>query len=236
MVVGFFIQVGGVVLHNKCGYLFFRMSLTGLLLTGGDGPSRADLDPFLSSIGPIVAADSGYDLALSLGIEPELIVGDMDSVRDCSLPEWKVRRFPRDKSLTDTELGLQVLKERGCDRVVIAGGGGGRLDHILHIVGLFERMTLSLCWVTAAEHVEVIRGTDVFAGSIGQTVSFIALSAGAEIECSQGLRWPLDGMRWTPGEGGVSNIITSTPFKVHVVSGAVLMVRMLSSTESPLPP
>ena len=97
-------------------------------------------------------------------------------------------------------------------------------------------MTLSLCWVTAAEHVEVIRGTDVFAGLIGQTVSFMALSAGAEIEYSQGLRWPLDDMRWTPGEGGVSNIITSTPFKVHVVSGAVLMVRMLSSTDSPLPP
>ena len=99
VVAGVFVQVSGVVLHNKCGYLFFHMSLTGLLLTGGDGPSRADLNPFLSSIGPIVAADSGYDLALSLGIEPELIVGDMDSVRDCSFPEWKVRRFPRDKSL-----------------------------------------------------------------------------------------------------------------------------------------
>ena len=92
-------------------------------------------------------------------------------------------------------------------------------------------MTLSLCWVTAAEHVEVIRGAAVVAGWVGQTVSFIALSDGAEIESSQGLRWPLDGLRWTPGEGGISNIITSLPLKVSVASGAVLMVRTFNSMD-----
>lgn len=207
------------------------MSLTGLLLTGGYGPSRAHLEPFLKTVGPIVAADSGYDLALSLGLQPDLIVGDMDSVRAQRLPAERVRRFPRDKEHTDTELGLDALQELGCDRVVIAGGGGGRLDHLLFIAGLFERETLPICWVTAHEHVEAIRGTAAYFGWVGQTVSFLPLSEGATIERSAGLRWPLDGLRWRPGEGGVSNVITASPMRVTMAAGALLMIRSFALHE-----
>lgn len=210
------------------------MSLNGLLLTGGEGPSLADLQPFLAGIGIVVAADSGYDLALKLGLEPNLIVGDMDSVSAHRLPEERVRRFPPDKTYTDTELALHVLTEQGCDRVVIAGGGSGRLDHLLYIVGLFQRETPRLCWITAGEHVEAIRGTSSYFGYVGQTVSFLSLSSGAAIACSEGLRWPLDGLRWNPGEGGVSNIITASPMRVKMECGALLMIRSLSAMEPPL--
>ena len=207
------------------------MALTGLLLTGGYGPARADLEPFLTTVGPIVAADSGYDLALSLGVQPDLIVGDMDSVRAERLPAERVRRFPRDKEHTDTELGLHALEELGCDRVVIAGGGGGRLDHLLYIVGLFERETLPICWITAHEHVEAIRGTASYPGWVGDTVSFLPLSKGAAIERSEGLRWPLDGLRWKPGEGGVSNVVTASPMRVTMAEGALLMIRSFALAE-----
>ena len=211
------------------------MSVTGLLLTGGYGPGRSDLEPFLGEVGPIVAADSGFDLALALGLRPELIVGDMDSVR-ARLPQERVRRFPRDKEFTDTELGLQALKDLGCDRVVIAGGGGGRLDHLLFIVALFERETVPLCWITAHEHVEAIRGTAAYRGWVGQTVSFLPLSEGAAIERSEGLRWPLDGLRWKPGEGGVSNIITASPMRLTMAAGALLMIRSFDRQEVAAPP
>ena len=211
------------------------MSVTGLLLTGGHGPGRSDLEPFLGEVGPIVAADSGFDLALALGLRPELIVGDMDSVR-ARLPQERVRRFPRDKEFTDTELGLQALKDLGCDRVVIAGGGGGRLDHLLFIVALFERETVPLCWITAHEHVEAIRGTAAYRGWVGQTVSFLPLSQGAAIERSEGLRWPLDGLRWKPGEGGVSNVITASPMRLTMAAGALLMIRSFDRHEVAAPP
>ena len=211
------------------------MSVTGLLLTGGHGPGRSDLEPFLGEVGPIVAADSGFDLALALGLRPELIVGDMDSVH-ARLPQERVRRFPRDKEFTDTELGLQALKDLGCDRVVIAGGGGGRLDHLLFIVALFERETVPLCWITAHEHVEAIRGTAAYRGWVGQTVSFLPLSEGAAIERSEGLRWPLDGLRWKPGEGGVSNVITASPMRLTMAAGALLMIRSFDLHEVAAPP
>jgi thiamine pyrophosphokinase len=106
----------------------------------------------------------------------------------------------------------------------------------LFIVALFERETVPLCWITAHEHVEAIRGTAACHARVGQTVSFLPLSKGATIGSSEGLRWPLDGLRWKPGEGGVSNVITASPMRLTMAAGALLMIRSFDRHEVAAPP
>ncbi len=203
----------------------------GLLLLGGEGPQRNRLQPILDRSPYVIAADSGFDLALRLGIAPDLVVGDMDSVagtrRLARFPEDRIRRFPRDKDETDAELGLRVFREMGCGRVVLAGGGGGRLDHLLAIVGLFEGESVPEAWITAREEVRRVEGELVLSGCKGLRVSFFPLGEKATGMSSSGLKWPLDGLEWSRGQGGVSNLITEDRALVRITRGRLLMIREL---------
>jgi thiamine pyrophosphokinase len=204
----------------------------GLLLLGGEGPRRAQLEEVLRAAGLVIAADSGFDLALRLEVQPDLLVGDLDSVAASPqlsvFPAERIRRYPRDKDETDAELGLRLFAERGMRRVVLAGGGGGRLDHLLAIAGLFEGESPPLAWYTALERVERVDGEALLAGCLGRRVSFFPLGEAAGGLSSEGLKWPLDGLQWPRGRGGVSNIITADPARVRVRRGSLLMVRELA--------
>lgn len=213
-------------------------SLAGLLLLGGEGPPRALVAPYLRRVGAVVAADSGFDLAVALDLQPDLVVGDFDSVTRrrelAALPAARRRRAARDKALTDAELGLQALAELGCGRVIVAGGGGGRFDHQLAVLGLFQRDRRLRTWLTAAEHMEAITGTARFSGHRHSTVSLFPLSSSASGLASRGLRWPLDGLTFGRGCASVSNVVVAEEWQVTVGRGRLLMVRNLAPL--PVPP
>ncbi len=177
------------------------------------------------------AADAGLSLALELGIEPDLVVGDMDSLADRSLldrfPPDRVLRFPQDKDETDTEIGLRLLRERGCSDVTIAGGGGGRVDHLLAIAALFDRDDPPRRWVTDTADIRLIEGECEVAGWEGSTVSFFPLGSQASGMRSEGLRWPLDGLCFRRGYAGISNRVTASRMRVWVETGKLLMIRTL---------
>jgi len=203
----------------------------GLLLLGGEGPERRQLEPVLRSAPFVIAADSGFDLAVRLGVVPDLLVGDMDSVtpgRELeSFPPERIRRYPADKDDTDAELGLRLFAELGYGRVVVAGGGGGRLAHLLAVAGLFEREPAPAAWYTARERVQRVDREAELPGCRGATVSFFPLGPGAGGLSSQGLKWPLAGLEWTRGDGGVSNLVIGDPARVRVARGSLLMVLEL---------
>jgi thiamine pyrophosphokinase len=204
----------------------------GLLLLGGEGPPRELLEPILPTVTCTVAADSGFDLARKLNILPDLLIGDFDSLEPSKelevYPQERIRRYPRDKDETDAELGLQALWEMGIPRVVVAGGGGGRVDHLLGLVSLFEREKIPTLWYTSREIIQVVEGTHVVTDCKGQTVSFFPLGAATVSGMSsRGLKWPLDGLEWERGDMGVSNVFTEDPCTISVSQGRLLMIRTL---------
>jgi thiamine pyrophosphokinase len=203
-------------------------AMTGLLFTGGEGPSPGRLGPFLEGVGLVIAADSGLELAHAAGVEPDLVVGDMDSLRDPGLLEaygGRVVRFPVDKAETDTEIGVRLLRERGADRVIVAGGSGGRLAHLLGLLALFERRFSPSVWLTAREHVQVVERRLAISGCLGQTISFFPLGGRAVMARSSGLKWPLDRLRWGRGDAGISNVAVADAVEVELAAGRLLMVR-----------
>jgi thiamine pyrophosphokinase len=207
--------------------------MEALLVTGGDPPPLSRLERRMAGFGLICAADSGLDTLLAWAVEPGIIVGDMDSVSDPEAarryPGALVLAYPRDKDETDTEIGLRELALRGADRIVLAGGGGGRLDHLLAIRAIFERRDgrpRPREWHTAREAVYLVREGEPLEleARAGSTVSVFPLAAGAELMSSEGLKWPLDGLRWGPGDCGVSNVAAAGRFRVAAGGGELLVV------------
>ena len=79
----------------------------------------------------IIAADAGYHTCRSIGIVPDILLGDFDSMPEPETTAHTIR-LPVEKDDTDTLAAVRVALERGCGEVHIYGGtGGSRLDHTL---------------------------------------------------------------------------------------------------------
>lgn len=79
----------------------------------------------------VIAADAGYRTCRELGIVPDLLLGDFDSMEQ---PEdfANIHRSPVEKDDTDTMLAVKTGLEQGCGEFYLYGGTGGRrLDHTL---------------------------------------------------------------------------------------------------------
>lgn len=78
----------------------------------------------------VIAADGGCDSLLSAGICPDIVMGDMDSVR--KLPEEiDIKKYPVKKDFTDMMIAVKYGLEQGYHRFVMSGALGGRYDHTI---------------------------------------------------------------------------------------------------------
>ncbi|HUX21611.1 MAG TPA: thiamine diphosphokinase [Spirochaetia bacterium] len=206
----------------------------GVLFIGGEGPPEGVIGRLVADSDMVVAADSGYDLARSAGVEPDLLVGDMDSIADFAGAmrrlQGRVERYERQKDETDTEIGLRILHERGFRDITLVGGGGGRMDHLLGIVVLFEREIRPKRWITRGESVVHIEREEIFDNMKGVLCSFFPVGPGMATMRTTGLRWPLDGLSWKHGDAGVSNYGLEDRVTVTMLSGQLIMVQSLMET------
>ncbi len=184
----------------------------------------------------LIAADGGIAQAELLGVPVDLVVGDMDSadpesVRRAQAAGATVERHPRDKDATDLELALTAAVREGCGRVLVVGGVGGRLDHLLgNVLLIFGRRfeAISVDWWTGHEHVACARrgrGAEI-AGDVGDAVSLIPLSGPATGVVTKGLRWPLTGDSLTPDSTlSISNELVAPRAAVAVETGTLLIIH-----------
>lgn len=202
---------------------------TGLVITGGRGPTLNRVEPWLRTTDLIAAADSGLLCANAWGVRPDLIVGDFDSLEPMSAldryDQATIHRFPPDKDETDTEIAIRLLRDRGAQRILIAGGGGGRLDHLLGIVSLFDRTPAPDAWMTDCAVVELVVGEYHRCGVPGRTVSLFPVGTEPCRMRSNGLKWPLDGLDWKRGAIGVSNIASEGCITIVVEQGRLILIE-----------
>lgn len=202
-----------------------------LLVTGGEAPPSALIRARLKQWAFVCAADSGMDTLLSWGLGADLAVGDFDSIRDPSALSRcrEVIRHPRAKDDSDTELALDELYNRGYRIITLAGGGGGRLDHLLALRAMFERERRPCEWLTSRERAVVVKEPSDFACDPGGTVSVFPLSGASSGMKSRGLAWPLDGLVWDSGRFGLSNLCPDGRFWLDPGIGPLLVILPLES-------
>jgi thiamine pyrophosphokinase len=207
--------------------------MDALLFTGGEAPER--MEALLQGKPFVCAADSGLAVARRWRLDPDLVAGDMDSLENASLldsvPKDRIIVFPKDKDETDTEIGLRLLFERGYKEVALIGGGGGRLDHLIALLALFERPLRPRLWLTARERIDIVDKEFYFSAGIGETVSAFPLGGGRTSAWSEGLKWELGGLEWDRGGFGISNEAKAEIVRIRVLSGALMIVRNLARIE-----
>ena len=107
-----------------------------LISIGGD--STSNVLSIESNFEEIIAVDSGIEHLLNLSLDPNTLIGDLDSISKKSLDEVtkngvKILAFDSKKDQTDFELALNYLDEAEKSKVYIIGGESGEIDHLISI-------------------------------------------------------------------------------------------------------
>jgi thiamine pyrophosphokinase len=184
----------------------------------------------------IIGADGGAARALALGLVPQLVIGDMDSLsdRDRALLGERGCQFiehPRAKDETDLELALTHAAQKGAAEIIVLGALGGRLDHTLSnmlLLALPPLEGVSVRIVDGDEEALVLRDGQMvtLSGGPGDLVSLLPLGGDVHGVWTHGLAWALrdDTLRFGFSRG-MSNEMTARAAKVQVGKGALLVVH-----------
>jgi thiamine pyrophosphokinase len=186
----------------------------------------------------VICADRGFDHARLLGLTPDLIVGDLDSLSEGGVAEVNalgsiLEVHPPAKDATDTELAVERALASGATRLLMVGALGGRVDHELANVMLLAELRrrrvhaeildnlcrmLPLMAEDAAEKV-------VIQGSRGDMLTLIPLSSECRGVNLDGLEYPLiDATLGLGTSRGVSNVFARDEVTVSLERGLLLVI------------
>jgi thiamine pyrophosphokinase len=203
---------------------------TIIVFAGGTSVPPTAVDE-LPDADRVIAADSGYFNAMSLGYKVDTVVGDMDSIGSMSeiAESIEVVRHPVDKDATDLELAFELAVRDQPRRIVLVGAEGGRFDHELAAVSVIcsDRWNVvpEIDWVRSDAISYVIRHTRRIQGDPGDQISLIPVGGDAVGVATTGLKWELNGETLHSGSTrGVSNVFLRTEIMVRLSAGALLGV------------
>ena len=194
-----------------------------LLFLNGPVSDAKRLKARALAAGFLVCADGGARVAARLGLQPAVVVGDFDSLPK-PLPPWKgtTYLFDDDPDLSDFEKALRFLYGAGAGAVWVAGLWGGRPDHQLVNLAVFEKWArkLTLAAVDPGWSAVVGPGRHVIPCRKGATLSLIPAGEAATLTAPS-LKFPLKRQRLARSSRGLSNEATGSPVELTVHSGRV---------------
>jgi thiamine pyrophosphokinase len=207
--------------------------MRAVIFANGQFSEPQDVKSLLSPDDYIIAVDGGTRHALSIGVTPDMIIGDLDSLS----PAEKVRveaagvniiRFSPRKDETDLELAIRHAVDRKATDIVILAALGGRLDQSLANVFLLTLpglRKLNVCILEKNQTVFLIHEEACITGKPGDTVSILPIGGDAVGVSNDGFEWPLHEETLPLGTTrGISNVLLEEQAHIRVRNGMLLCV------------
>lgn len=184
----------------------------------------------------LIAADGGARHCLELQIQPDLVIGDFDSLSDEELKqiiaaEVAVERHPVAKDETDLELALQAAVKRGAQDIRVYGALGSRWDMSLANLLLLAHSELK------TKRIELVAGNQyvylvypqrplILKGTQGDIVSLVPLQGDAIGVATDNLEYPLHDEDLKFGATrGISNVMLANRARISLQEGDLLCIH-----------
>ena len=209
-----------------------------VIFANGDLPDLNRARNLLQADDFVICADGGTHHALALGVTPNLVIGDMDSIQSDQWRELEkegvtIELFPRDKNETDLELALARAIELEPQQIVIVAALGGRLDQTIGNLALLTDLQLAMFDVRlddGAEEMFICRNQVQVHGRSGDIVSLIPWGNPVRGVQTQGLRWALKSETLYPEKTrGISNELLGEVADIRIASGTLLVIHTRKS-------
>ncbi len=196
-----------------------------VILANGQYPSHAVPVRYLEEADLTVCCDGAAEKLVSHGIEPGIIIGDLDSVS----PELK-RKYKSilvtdaDQETNDLTKAVKWCVSQGIKEVAILGATGIREDHTLGNIALLAdyNRDIKAKMFTDTGSFQVFDRTITIDSFPGQQVSLFSLDPGLAVT-STGLRYPLQNLKLTSWWRGTLNEAGGDSFTLKFDNGGVIV-------------
>lgn len=204
-----------------------------LIIAGGELKEPARYQELAQNVQYIIAADGGARHANELGLLPNLVVGDFDTlsadeVRSLAKQGIELAQYPVDKDYSDTHLALLKALELGYTEITIIAALGGRIDHTLAnimLLALPEARDIKLNILADQQELILIRKEALLTGEPGTIVSLLPLSEQVTGITTDGLAYQVPQHTFIMGHpNGISNVMTGKEARIKVAEGLLLAV------------
>jgi thiamine pyrophosphokinase len=205
-----------------------------ILFVNGDLPAGERILTQITPDDTLIAVDGGLSHMVRLGLTPDLIIGDLDSVNKAELDQFRgqgieVRKYPIDKNETDLEIALEAAQKMEPSIIWIVAALGKRIDQTLANIFLLTRPKLAsydVRLVDGHQEVFLIRKSVTLLGKPGQRVSLLPINGPAKGIQTQGLAYSLQNETLYPDKTrGISNWMTNTSATISIENGFLLCVH-----------
>jgi thiamine pyrophosphokinase len=222
---------------KKEGCFFMAANkLKVILFANGDLPDPEHIAEKITQNDFLVAVDGGLHHMTALGLKPDLIIGDLDSVNNEELEHFqkqnvKIEKFPVEKDQNDLELALQAAIAMNPETIWIIAALGNRIDQTLANIFLLTRddlVGIDAHLVDGQRDVFLIRKQATLIGDPDQRISLIPLLGPVTGIQTTGLKYPLKNETLYPDHSrGISNRLTESSASITIENGLLLCVQQL---------
>jgi len=207
-----------------------------IIISDGASVDPAFLDHMIDKKGKqhVICCDGGVRHLRKLHRKPDVIIGDMDSIKPDQLNRYKTQgiktiKYPARKDFTDTELALDYAIKLNPTEILICCALGGRIDHALANVFLLlkaRQKGIKACLVDEYCEIFVLNNKFVFVNEAGKSLSLLALSSRVEGLSLSGFLYPLKMADLKMGESrGISNVIKNKRASICLKKGNLLVIK-----------
>ncbi len=193
-----------------------------VMVVGGGESESQDLQDYAALVSHIVAADGGAKALRCAGIDPDFVIGDMDSIEEAEREAFANLLHPIiEQTTTDFEKCVSRIEAR---MIYALGFSGGRVDHLLSVLNVMARYPDKRIVLVGSQDISiVVRGELELNLRSGTRVSIMPLES---LKCqTRGLRWNLNGEELDPlGFTSISNETKDSEQHISLSGLAVLSV------------
>lgn len=202
-----------------------------IIIANGKSPTKKVVDYFVNKgFSAIICADGGANSAKKIGIIPNFIIGDLDSISLSTLNYFKnkstIIQIKRQND-TDVEKCLKFAIKKGFKEAILLGVTGDRLDHTICNLGIVIKFFNRIKILLAAESsfLTPINKMTTFKSKIGETISIYGFDKKTKIT-SSGLKYKLHNTMLPFGiKESTSNVTVSNIVELNVKGGIVFIIR-----------
>ena len=208
--------------------------MRAIIFANGDASDPEIVRHWAAQSDLIIAADGGTRHALSVGVMPHVVIGDLDSLAESDRAQLDrsgvpLIVYPTHKDRTDLELALRHAQDQQATEIIIFSALGGRWDQSLAnllLLALPELAPVSTCIVDHQLAIQVIRDQAEINGRVGDTLSLIALKGDAHGVTIEGCEYPLNDATLPFGATlGISNVLAQPTARITVKQGQILALH-----------